>query len=189
MLGFGCAHVAEQRQGLLPPARGGGWLPGAVERVAEEHQGAGVAGTVAGVGVIGERLQRKLDGLLMASLLEAEVGQGGERLALQDAVADLAGQRERLPKAGIGLVELSEVLVGGGRADERDHLRVAGLGLARQGQGLLVLVEDWRCWPRRRWTAASALRASASNRRSPTSWAMASADQLGRLLQPPGAAT
>jgi len=63
LAGFGSADVAEQGEGLLPARTGGGGIPGAVQGLAEGHQGTGVVKTVAGLtedgdgppGVVGGR--------------------------------------------------------------------------------------------------------------------------------------
>ena len=129
------ADLVEYRQGMHPGPPGGDDVAGAVVDVAEAGKGAGLAVTVAELGVQVEGTLKADRGLLVVGQPVMGVAQAVLGRGLAFAVAQVLQHRQRLPARRQGVVVLTEQDVGPADAAER-------LGLPAQIAGPAVRVES-----------------------------------------------
>jgi hypothetical protein len=141
LVGVGGADVGEQGEGLLPAGQGRIGSAGVAQGMAEDDQGPGLAEAVAGPTVDSQRLVSVPDGLVVLVLGKVRCCHDGVGLAFQDPVASLAGEGQGASAVIYGLGGLAAVQADGGQPEEGLGLEVAGVGLARQVEGLLVVLD------------------------------------------------
>jgi hypothetical protein len=142
VVGLRCPDVGEQGECLLPVVAGRAGLAGAKQHLPEHEAGTRLAKPMTGFAVDLQRFPSGLDRLAVLADRAVNVGDGGARVAFEDAVPGLPGEGAGLVSTSQGLRAVVVVPVGVGQADESGRLRVRSLDLTRHLKGLPVVVES-----------------------------------------------
>src|SRR5512132_2849964 len=115
----------------------------ALQGVAEEEMGVGLAEAITGLAVDSQRLSSVNERPVDVTKIEMDSSQSGQRLALKHPELGLAGKDQSLLRSNDRLFVLTEMPARDRQADEGLRLGVAVAGRHRHRQRLLMIVRSF----------------------------------------------